>query len=67
LKKKKKQKKTLVSGINPIEALSSIVALLTFRLSEQGTPTLVRFSAHEIKQVFLASSYSCTCHSLATM
>ena len=40
-----------------------IVALLTFRLTEQGTFS----SAHEKKQGFLASSYSCTCHIFATL
>lgn len=39
-----------------------LVALLTFRLTEQGT----YFCAHEKKQRILASSYSCTCHILAT-
>jgi hypothetical protein len=37
---------------NPIEALSFLMALLTFRLTEQGTLTLVG-SAHEKKQAFL--------------
>ena len=50
-----------VRNSTPIEALSFLVALLTFRLTEQGTFT----SAHEMKQAFLASSYSCTCHILA--
>jgi hypothetical protein len=47
-----KKEKPSVRNSTPIEALSFLMALLTFRLTEQGTLTLVS-SAHEKKQAFL--------------
>ena len=51
----------VVSGIQPYWSAKFLVALLTFRLTEQGTFN----SAHEKKQALLASSYSSTSHNFA--
>jgi hypothetical protein len=59
-----------VSVIQPYEALS-IGGVIDFQVdgARHLTPlTLVGWqSAHENKQGFLASSYSCTCHILAAI